>query len=252
MLALAIRFASILVVWMIVSGAFATPDNAGWFYHYQSLIAGVLALLGAGIGAWFLQAQIRQTWKVEASRRDRKRAALRAVGPLALATIFEYAKSSAASLRELHGKCRGEHGVLPTTGVTRPSVPTMPSEAITLLSDFIEYSDAGEAGLIVQLLSEMQIQSARLNDTVSTIGRDDKMITKRNIENYLQDTATIYALATAGFDFFRERSGRLPTEVTWDDVKKALRQMDFYETSFRELYETINTYAKESIGPRRW
>ena len=237
---------------MIVSGAFATPDNAGWFYHYQSLIAGVLALLGAGIGAWFLQAQIRQTWKVEASRRDRKRAALRAVGPLALATIFEYAKSSAASLRELHGKCRGEHGVLPTTGVTRPSVPTMPSEAITLLSDFIEYSDAGEAGLIVQLLSEMQIQSARLNDTVSTIGRDDKMITKRNIENYLQDTATIYALATAGFDFFRERSGRLPTEVTWDDVKKALRQMDFYETSFRELYETINTYAKESIGPRRW
>ncbi len=101
-------------------------------------------------------------------------------------------------------------------GVIRPGVPAKPSEAITLLCDFIEYSEPGEAKLIVQLLNEIQIQSARLRDTDSSIGRDDKMITKGNIENYLIDTASIYAIASAGLDFFRERTGKLPAEVTWE------------------------------------
>jgi hypothetical protein len=214
-IALAIGAASGLFVWAIIAGAFAKPNDAGWIYHYQTLIGAIFALVAAGIGVWFLQAQIRQTSEIERKRRDQKRAALRAVGPLALATIIEYAKTSASPLRELHGKCRGEHGVLPREGVIRPGIPATPSEAITLLCDFIEYSEPGEAKLIVQLMNEIQIQSARLRDTDSSIGRDDKMITKGNIENYLIDTASIYAIASAGLDFFRERTGRNVVRFRW-------------------------------------
>jgi hypothetical protein len=66
------------------------PNDAGWIYNYQSLIGGIIALSGAAVGAWFLHKQIRQTTEIENERRERKRAALRAVGPIILSSVIQY------------------------------------------------------------------------------------------------------------------------------------------------------------------
>jgi putative Mn2+ efflux pump MntP len=91
LVALALAVASALLVWAtIVAGAFAMPNDAGWIYNYQSLIGGIIALSGAAVGAWFLHKQIRQTTEIENERRERKRAALRAVGPIILSSVIQY------------------------------------------------------------------------------------------------------------------------------------------------------------------
>jgi len=127
-----------------------------------------------------------------------------------------------------------------------------PAETIAFLSEFIEYSEPTDTVLVRDLLSDIQVQTARLRGTLSAIGRDDKMITRDNLEDYIIDTGCIYARAPAAFDFFRGRSDSLPAYVTWDNVKSSLRQMDFYENSFTDLYEKIDRWAEKSPDPKRW
>ena len=78
---------------------------------------------------------------------------------------------------------------LPPKGVIRPDMPVPPAETIAFLSQFIEYSEASDAILINELLSEIQVQSARLRGTLSDIDRLDKMVTRDNLEDYILDTA---------------------------------------------------------------
>jgi hypothetical protein len=131
-------------------------------------------------------------------------------------------------------------------------LPAVPAEAVSLLSDFIEFSYVGEADLIFELLSDIQLQSAGLRGLISDIGRDDMMITKDNIDDYLIDTATIYARASAGFDFFRHRSDTLPTGISWEQVKSAARQLDLCETTYSDLCARIDP-VRSAIGrPGAW
>lgn len=222
----------------------------GFLDDWQTLITGILAVIGAAIGAAYLHAQIRQTWSIENVRRARKRAALRAVMPLALARIVEYSKSCAETLQEFHSWSNGR--ILSATGKTEPTIPNLPEETITILSQFIEYSQPGETVLIEDLLREIQVQSGRLRDIFSDICRLDVMVTKDNIEDYLIDTAGVYARASACFNFARGLTDKLPTEVSWDNVRSALRNLRVYDTQYPGVYEQINKAAETSAGPKRF
>ncbi len=229
------------------------PDDWNWFFsileRWQTLLAGVLALIGAAAGAYFLHRQIRQNWSIEDKRRVRKRAALRATGPLALASISEYAIACVPPLKDLHQQCKGQR--LAASTIRVPSIPSVPTESITFLSDFIEYSEPGETDLIEQLLREIQVQSGRLKTMLLNIGSPNWMVTKSNIEEYLIDTAGIYARAAASFNFFRGKSDKLPTQVNWEDVKAALRNLDVHESNYSDVYDRIDRAAQTSDGPTR-
>lgn len=56
--AVTLAVASVLLVWAILAGAFAVPPDAGWIYHYQTLIAGVTALAAALITVRVMRQQI--------------------------------------------------------------------------------------------------------------------------------------------------------------------------------------------------
>ena len=69
------------------------------------------------------------------------------------------------------------------------------------------------------------------------------MVTKRNIEEYLIDAGLIYAKASASFNFFRRRAEKLPTDITWDQVRSGLRNMFVYDTSYPDVYARIDQLA---------
>ena len=90
-------------------------------YDWQTLITGLLALGAAIAGVVILHKQIRQTQKLEDARRARKVASLKAVGPLSLGAIIEYAKTCTKELKALYKAC-GDEMALPRSRHT-PRIP---------------------------------------------------------------------------------------------------------------------------------
>lgn len=219
--------------------------------RWQTLIAGLMALAAALVGVVYLHRQIRQTEKLEGARRARKLAAVRAVGPLALSTMIEYSVQCTEVLKDLHRQC-GTNPALPPSGVVTPAIPPVPQEPVSVLSEFIEFSRPADVDLIEELMRDIQVQQSRLRGTASNIANPSMMVTKRNIEEYLIDAGLIYAKASASFNFFRRRAEKLPTDITWDQVRSGLRNMFVYDTSYPDVYARIDQLAAQSTGPRRW
>ena len=76
--------------------------------QWQTIIAAMIALLAAFIAWKNTNRQIENANNLERQRQARKRAALRAVLPLALSSVADYAQKSAKFLRALHGLCIDE------------------------------------------------------------------------------------------------------------------------------------------------
>jgi hypothetical protein len=108
--------------------------------------------------------------------------------PLGFTAISDYAQRTSAGLRSLHMQCVDEG--LPKQGIILLEFPEVPSDQIELFVEFIEYSDAVNIRLFEILLSQIQVQSARIREMVSDIKaeREDRSITERMIEEYILDT----------------------------------------------------------------
>lgn len=123
-----------------------------WLYNWQTLVAAGVALFAAFIA-------LRQTDRIEARRRRRKHAAIRAVLPLALAQVTTYAESSAHALRDLITKC--VDGALPPNAAPEDLITQLPSETLKTLAEFIEYSDK-EVEVLESTVALIQIHESRL------------------------------------------------------------------------------------------
>jgi hypothetical protein len=100
-------------------------------------------------------------------------------------------------------------------------------------------------------LARIQVQSARISDTYETIRSADStlIIIKHNIESYLIDTAMIYAGASALFDYSRRRKSELPTEISWDDVRKVFFTYHFDNDDYPSLLEHVSLIEKGGSKP---
>jgi len=126
--------------------------------HWQTLIAGVLALLGAGLTVWIVHRQIRQTTKSEEKRRLREEQAARAVLPLALSELAQYA-DDCIRLIAPHIPANGDPPEFPKDFV----VPRIPEGTIEPLRDCARYADANIARQIHTMLGKLQVQHSRLD-----------------------------------------------------------------------------------------
>jgi hypothetical protein len=115
-----------------VSDLIATAK--GW----QTLIAAFIAIIAACIAWWNTTRQIHNTAELERLRRSRKQAALRAVLPLALSEITNYAAQTSYMLRGLLVSIMANRSapiVIPGDPAERPQLP---SSTIEVIADFIE------------------------------------------------------------------------------------------------------------------
>lgn len=214
------------------------PDFVAFFEKWQTLAAGFLAILAAVVGGYFVMRQVWQADAHEGDRRQRRRTALRAVMPLSLSALIEYARSSGDALREYHRLCTG--GALPIP-VAAPGRPELPVEAISTVRDFAEHASEAEAKFLAGLLSEIQVQSSRLRDLENTSARRDaeEVVLTINIEEYIIDSASIYAMASAMFDYARFRTEVFPTLPDAAALHSALRQMRFWDEAFPQVHATV-------------
>ncbi|MGV2069101.1 hypothetical protein [Agrobacterium sp. 22-226-1] len=141
-----------------------------WLREFQTLITGV----GAVCAAWLSVRAVRDQIKLsedatakqikhmdglEVARVEAKRAAARAVLPLALSTLAEYSSEMCEKLYEVLNECNA--GILPKTAKL-PSFLEFPEEVVSSIKEMIEYAKPNDRNFFWQTLLRVQVLRARL------------------------------------------------------------------------------------------
>lgn len=222
-----------------------------WVKEWETLISGILAIFAAIIGAIYLERQVSQADNHEKERVRKRYLASRATMPLALSKLISYANSSSSAMRSLHKQCRGE-AIRDRDNIVLPEFPSIPDGSVSMLRDMIEASGNDLGVWIAGIISRIQVQNARIlsiYDDLSDPEINSRVITKYNIEEYIIDSAKIYATVEALFEFARMESDVIPSTVEWTDIRKALRLMGFYKEEFPNLYRIIERRSESNRRP---
>ncbi|RWY91845.1 hypothetical protein EHI44_02070 [Rhizobium leguminosarum] len=203
-----------------------------WLYDFQALIAAMVALMGAWWAASAVHSQIRHADMAELARRMDKAAAGRAVLPLALSEISDYAEACTRQLRSLIEQTRNE--VLPAT-VEVGQVPDLPVGAIQSFLNLIEVIEGKNRQALSTLIGTIQIQRSRLRSIRHRERGDGHIILRLNLERYVVDAAEIYAQAAALYDFGRKTDSPSVRPVKHSDIAAALHNMRIFD----DLYDTL-------------
>jgi hypothetical protein len=135
--------------------------------EYQTLIAGIAAIVAAGFSVWIIYEQIKQTERLERERRERSNSAARAVLPHALRTITDYTKECTDILLVIYNANsdrRDKPCIVPETGIRQFPEPS--TEAIAILRENIEAArDSKTREKLRLLISDIQIQNSRVTRT---------------------------------------------------------------------------------------
>ncbi|MBU6443043.1 MAG: hypothetical protein KGR48_03960 [Alphaproteobacteria bacterium] len=217
--------------------------------RWQTLLAGALAIAAALVGGSYINKQISHTERLEQQRLDRRRAALRAVMPMALGKLIEYCEGVALVLRQIYDHRQG--GIIPAQ-MPMPEFPEIPDESISLFRDLIEVSDGYFSAPLARMLSKLQVQNSRirfLRASGTGQNRDATLILTANIEEYILDAATVIAYGVAFFDYARESSDAAPKLIGWAEVRSALNGLGFLSTEYPHLHRMIDIRASQSFPP---
>jgi hypothetical protein len=245
-------FAMVLIVllgaWLGILGPM--PDGfTKWLQGWQTLIAAVVAAVAVIFAFKNTDRSLAHAERLEENRRRRKHAAVRAVLPLALSQVIAYADRSARSLNDLVSKCEGE--TLPAGVAVESLVEPLPSETLKSLADFIEYTDTTSVEVLESTVAWIQIFDSRMRALVQHNNDPAKtwVVVRTEIEGLIVDAATIYAGVASGFDYARRRRAQMPTELSWDGVIGALRNMRLWDDEYPRVYQIVEGCRTRSTGP---
>lgn len=212
-----LRFALLALLLIIFTlGWFLGAANvdysfSDWLNRWQTLIAGIIALAGAGIGAYFLNRQITQDKELEAQRRASKFYAIRSVMPLTLSALMGYVRGEVHVLQNL-----GPGGELPD------ELSHLPGDIVEVLKEFIKFADNSEAQSTVRLmLSDIQIHRARLLCDMPRAGQRQTSLAGTYVAGNIVRLTCIYARIFALFGYSRFLIDSVSSKVTFEQMDTA-------------------------------
>ncbi|MBB2832395.1 UNVERIFIED_ORG: hypothetical protein GGD51_002524 [Rhizobium esperanzae] len=242
--------------WDVISDAVAAVGSLRWID--TTLVTGLAAVCAAAFSVVEIRRQIRASntavqqqidhaTKLEEERKEARRAANRAVLPLTLAALSQYAETNAGLLENLRSICTAN--LLPDN-VAIPVFADLPGESIGALKEMVETAHPRDRPAFNRLLVDVQVESSRLSG-IHVSHRRGGIITASNIDAHIIGQAALYARTAALYDFGRSQSGQAPHEITKRQVASAL----FLVGAHQVREELIERYALESDdiwSPYRW
>jgi len=238
---------------------FATVEYIGqltWLSEFQTLLTGAAAVLAATLSVRAVKDQIRASDEavqrqidhekaLEAKRIEAKRDAARAVLPLTLSSICDYAhtcgKTLHLMLRQNANNIRARKGQV-------PQFRSVPDEAMRALKEMIEFLERPERLLFANLIGEIQVQSARIRG-LQDESRSAGGVPAANIESYIADSLVIYAQASTLFDFARGDTETVPIEASDECVRSAILSFGIYDLGLRSrLYRKLGRNAPSVVA----
>lgn len=213
-------------------------------YDWQTLVGSVLALISAIWAGRLVLSQIRQSDEQETKRRNQRFIAARSTLPLTLSAMSNYATDMAYRLKSFKQSVERDH----LDGLLLDPVPP-PAEAIAALERMIEATDdANVTKMLRKMLSEVQLLQSRSGE-LGRVNFGERIGIPHNVDVYILQCATIYAQATALFDFARFATDEADETVTWAGAYNALNVMGIREHEFTALYELCRNVEARGKGP---
>jgi hypothetical protein len=246
----ALMLIPLLAIWLGIVGPL--PEGvATWVRQWQPLLAAAVALFAAGVAFHNTTRSLRHTAEQETNRRKRKHAALRAVLPLALSQVADYAERSARALSQLAVQCEGQpFERLPRMAVPESLIQPLPADTLKTLADFIEYSETVNVVVLEDTVAWIQIHDARVRYMVEA-NRDQsgtRLVTRYEIMASVIDAAMIYAGAGAIMQYSRRQQECLPRIVLWAQVTTALISMGVWNDQYDALVRRREERAEGDGG----
>lgn len=200
-------------------------------HKWQDLAGAAIALLAALYGANYVLSQIRQADRIEAERNRRAAAAARAVLPLSLNDISEYARAvikAVAPLLGRVGKIRPPRGAL-------VDLPVLPTEVVRDLQAFILTAPDEPGEQVAQIISELQVLATNADAAWRNLRtpRSDAVMAD-TIKVILARAALIDARVSVLFPYARRETHDTP-RVRSSDVATALNISGLYPEVFTDL-----------------
>jgi len=213
-----------------------------WLSRYQTLIGAGAALYAAWYAGRWVQRQIHDARRAEIDRLARESYAARAVLPLALSSVANYANDCIGALVALKSAA--------TLGSSAPvhfHIPTVPDDAVRPLQQAVRFAlEATVAKELADLLGRFQIQRSRplsLQRDLATPG-SRVIITQHTIHDAIYDAAQLHALAARWFLFGRRSEEGDLARASADEIRSTLRINGFFEEQEPDLFHLIELYDR--------
>lgn len=201
---------------------------SGFIYQFQSLISGLLAIVAAIAGGFFVLNQTSQQERRDAEARTLTHRAVRTLLPHILSDVIAYSEECMAILDYLR-RCADEDGVI-KRGVNPPSLPTTLSAITGQLYQVLREGPEQSADYCAALQVALQIQFAQLEMHYdAAVGPRSYLISDiHNITSVAMLTAAIYARSEKLYDFARGKTDDAPAPLLNSDVISAFSKMEYY------------------------
>ena len=209
--------------------------------HWQTLVAGLMAIAAALVGGFFVNGQVQLARRQEDERMRRRHAAVRAIMPLTLSALMEYARLCGRALRVLH--LSSPRSDVRSAEVADFELPPVPGDRIAALADVIEASPPEVGRVIARLLSKLQVQDGRLRSIKAEILDPHghlRSAPKVMLEDFIIDAADLYARCEGLLDYAREASDEAGGEPAAAGLRRALTLMGFHEAAFDRVKATVD------------
>ena len=226
-------------------------------HDWQELIAGLAAIGAAYIGGSYILRQIEVTKdQIELAKEQaldntrRRHAAARAMLPLALASITEYASACARQLKSSH--LNGEGEAVPRNVLASLQIPALPMSAIAELKALVESADETLQLAIADLLAEIQVLSSRLSGLKeprdpSSVG----VVALAYLEDVIINSLNVYARSSSLFEYGRRKADTIPAGDPSPDMQfSAMHNLGFFDDRFSRIRGTISRRASRVSAPR--
>lgn len=219
--------------------------------NYQSLIGALLALGGALLTVIIIAIQIQSAQQAEVQRKHDKLRAAKAVLPLALAEISEYAKTNLQILLPLLPLLDDKDGI-PQYPSSQLQFVDIPTGTLQILRDCIEASGAENGEALSELPAKMQIFSSRSQSLSAKMFHRIEEIHRSILDTFqirrmIMDFLHLYVLAGKYYDYGRGKTNYILNSVRYNDmINGALNceLFDQYPTLMKVIggeYDTATT-----------
>lgn len=179
-----------------------SPYPSNFLYHYQSLIAGILALLAAAVTAYLINKQIRQQQSINQEQRRRSHRVNVIRLPIALASLTKYQKDCDRILIRIFREVED----LTEYQVTIRA-PAVPLEALNVVAEVAGTAELRDARKLATILRTSQFISSRFEGLVSELEEpiESRQVvqTEDNLFGYIGDNILLQKLLVRCFPYAR-------------------------------------------------
>lgn len=224
-----------------------------WVKDPEALVAAMLAVGAAAVGAYYLQRQILQAEQLSRRNRKREHRAARAMLPLALSEVCDFAQGHIVQWISVddHGRRVEQAQRFEEVPNIELRFPRVSQESLSTFRDVIQSAPSGASAHFEDILSEIQVAIARSRRAEATVNDQMRRAGRVEIFGQVIELAQLYAKATGLLDYAR-REGPLPAEIepTQREVRTALRSMGWWEPSGPLVWEAFDRrYPEDQATP---